>query len=125
MSLSCGCDFDGDGWYYYAPKDYTTAPKLGRRKRCCSCKQLINLGATALTFDRYRQPSYGSIEEKIFGEGAEIQLASYWMCESCGDQYFNLEALGFCITLPANMHKLREEYVELYIKPKQEQRHER
>lgn len=111
MSLSC--DFDGGGdaaWYYKEPSDYTVLC-ASRRKRCCSCNALVNVGGVALKFTRFRYPA-GDIEESIYCD--EVPLAPWWMCESCADQYFNLEALGFCFSLAENMHDLRREYIELY-----------
>ena len=113
MSLSCECydDYDGDGWFFYQPDDYSTL-KTKRARRCCSCGERIAVGDTVVEFERARGPR-DDIEERIYGEGNEIELASWFMCESCGDQYFNLTALGFCITLPENMHKLLREYVDM------------
>jgi hypothetical protein len=44
----------------------------------------------------------------------EIPLADKYMCEECGDLYYSLEALGFCLTLGTNMHDLVQEYHEVY-----------
>jgi hypothetical protein len=80
MGLFCDCgDYDGDGPFWYETPDYTTMAQLGRRKRCCSCKSLIDHGATAVEFKRFRTPNYDSIEERIYGEGAEIHMASWWI----------------------------------------------
>ncbi len=102
MGLSCSCpDYDGDGWEYYPPDDFTTLQtkrrkRAKRRKRCKSCKELIDINATCLKFDRQRYPN-SEIEDRIYGEGGEVDIASWYMCENCGDQYMNLSELGFCV----------------------------
>ena len=113
MSLSCTCgEWDGEGWFYIPPDDFTPFQKL-RRKRCVSCKEPISCGDTSLKFERFRAP-VGDIETRIMGEDAEIRIASWFLCEKCGDQYFNLAELGFCINLPANIFELLKEYQETY-----------
>ena len=91
MSLSCSCDFDDAAWWYSAASDFK--PLLtSRRKRCCSCKKLINIGNPSLEFHRWRDP-LTEIEEKI--GGCEIDMASWYLCEWCGEMYMNLEAIGY------------------------------
>jgi predicted RNA-binding Zn-ribbon protein involved in translation (DUF1610 family) len=109
MSLSCSCDYDGDGWFYYRPADYSTL-KTKRARRCCSCGERIAVGDTVVEFDRARH-AQNDIEERIHADN-DIVLASWFMCEACGDQYFNLAELGFCINLPANTPKLVREYAQ-------------
>jgi hypothetical protein len=117
MGLSCSCP-DGDFDYYYEqPEDFTVLP-TSKRKRCCSCKTLIDKNATVLQFNRFRYPKPDSIEERIEGEGCEIYIAPFWMCESCGDQYMNLTALKFCVDPTENMVELVKEYAEVYGKKK-------
>lgn len=113
MSLSCSCgEWDGEGWFYIPPDDFTIFQKP-KRKRCCSCQELINKGALSLEFKRYRAPK-DDMETRIFGYDAEIKIASWFMCEKCGEQYLNLEALGFCINIEENMFDLLKEYQENY-----------
>lgn len=114
MSLSCECDdgWDAD-WYYRQPEDYTTL-QTSRRKRCGSCKTLIDIGATALEFERYRIANEGSIEERIHGEYAEIPSAPEYFCEECADLYFSLADLGFCVGPGESMKDLLEEYQGVY-----------
>lgn len=115
MSLSCSCG-DDDEWYYFAPEDYTTLDTK-RSRKCCSCKAVIKVGALCAHFSRVMHPEEGSVDYRIYGD--EKPLASWWMCEKCADQFFNLEALGFCITLGTeSMEELRREYVEVYGKGK-------
>ena len=116
MGLSCECpcgdEYDAV-WYYNEPGDYSKLPK-GRRKRCCSCRTLINIGANVTKFSRWRESKPDSIEEEILGEGAVIKLANWYQCEKCSDLYFSLEELGFCIEPGDDMRDLIKEYAEEY-----------
>ena len=113
MSLSCTCYVDEDSepgsWYYYPPDDFIKFSEK-RRKRCCSCKELINLGSDCLEFARCRSP-YTEIEEKISGD--EIVISSWFMCDKCSEQYLNLTDIGYCVDLEDNMLELLKEYQEL------------
>jgi len=112
MSLSCACEeWDGDGWFWVSPNKFT-ALDTKRRKRCCSCKELISIGGQCLELERFKYPQ-DEIEERIYGEATEIQIASYYMCEPCGEILFNLEDLGYCINIIDNMQELLEEYKAL------------
>lgn len=114
MPLSCSCDFDGEGWLYYAPDDYSTMKPLPRRKRCSSCRALIDPGATVAEFERFRQP-ISEVEEMIFGEDGEIPLARMFLCERCADLYFSFRELGFeCVSPDENMMRLAREYAETF-----------
>lgn len=108
MGLSCSCDFDldGDSWLYYHPSDFATLV-AAKRKRCCSCGELIGIAQECVEFPRVRG-ARGEYEERRFG--AEIELASWWMCEDCGGLYFSLSELGYCITLGDDMRSLVAEY---------------
>lgn len=110
--LSCRslCDDDsGDNWYYYYPDDFSIF-KRQRRKRCCSCNRLIGDGEQCVIFNRYR-PARPDIEERIRGD--EISLADFFMCEKCGEIYFNLSELGYCISLGSSMQDMLSEYQEM------------
>ena len=109
--LSCSCNYDDDsgGWYYYSPHGFSTF-RLKRRRRCCSCNDLINIGNLCVIFDRYRN-IMSDIEERIYGD--EVPLADFFMCEVCGEIYFNLSEIGYCITLENNMQDLLSEYREM------------
>lgn len=112
MGLSCDCDGDVD-WYYCTPDDYTSLA-ASKRKRCCSCNILIDVGATTVKFDRWRHPN-SEIEERIYDEGGEVELANWYMCEECGDLYFSIVELGFCIQLGEDkMKEVVKEYAEIY-----------
>ena len=108
MGLSCSCpDWEGEGWFYIPATEDFIKLDTNRSKRCCSCKELIGLGDDCLKFKRYRSP-VSDIEEKICGD--EVQMAPWYMCEKCGEQYMNLEALGYCLDISENMLGLLEEY---------------
>ena len=109
--LSCECDIDTDygDWYYYPPDDFSTF-SAKRRKRCCSCNSLIDIGATCVEFTRFRG-FLSDIEENIYGD--EVPLASWYMCEWCGEMYFNFYELGYCHSLGDSMRETLEEYHEL------------
>lgn len=114
MGLSCSCDYDLEpGMVGYEPyEDYTTL--IGKRRtRCCSCKDLINLGAVVFGFYRFKVANY-KIEEAIYGEGGEVPRAHHFMCETCGDIYNSLDELGFCLDIDNNMNTLLKEYVHDY-----------
>ena len=115
MGLACECDIDCD-WYYHAPKDFTELA-TSKRQRCCSCRNLIDVGAISVTFASWRNPR-DEIEERIYGECGEVPMANKYMCESCGDIYFNLTALDFCVNLGDSMKHLMSEYREHYAPPK-------
>lgn len=112
VSLSCECGDDYD-FYYDDPQDYTTL-QTSKRKRCISCKDLINIGATCLTFGCWRRTT-SDIEDRIYG--SEKYLADQHMCEECGDLYFSLKDLGFCIEFNEGetMKDLVSEYNEHYV----------
>lgn len=111
--LSCSYrDEENASWFFIPPNDFTLfeGPK---RKRCCSCKELISIGALSLKFSCHRPPK-NEIEDRIYGEDGEIPIANKFLCEKCGDQFMNLEALGFCIDITENIMDLLQEYVENY-----------
>ena len=111
MPLTCDSDGDYD-WFYESPADYSTLATK-RSRKCCSCKSRIAIGDTVLKFRCYRGPQH-DIEESIYGD--EVPMADKFMCESCGDQFYNLDALGFCISLGENMKHLLAEYVDVYVR---------
>jgi len=111
--LSCSCgEWDGDGVGHYAPNDFTVL-KTKRRKRCISCKAFIDIGAPCLEFERMRYPK-DDIEIKIYGDDAfEIELASVWMCEKCGETYLNLSEIGYCLDIDYSMEGYLKSYQEM------------
>ena len=116
--LECGCEcdfdiFDSDIPWYQEPDDYSTL-STSRRKRCQSCNRLIDIGTIVGEFARFRWPRT-EVELKIYGETQEpdsiIGIASHYLCEECMDIYYNLSALGFCISLYENQPSLLKEYI--------------
>jgi len=104
--LSCKCNYESGAWYYYDPPGFSKFNET-RRKRCCSCKDLIDMKSQCVRFHRYREPM-SEVEERICGD--EVKIADWYMCEGCGEIFFNLEALGYCIWLGDEMQELLKEY---------------
>jgi hypothetical protein len=114
MSLSCNCDWDGDteglDWWW---NDHSSLKPIDsvRRKRCCSCKELISHEDECLEFYRFRNArSY--IEEEIYDDEG-VPLASWYMCEGCSGMYLALEELGYCIQIGDSMRECVAEYNEM------------
>lgn len=110
MSLSCSCDSPYDGESFFWRDQYDTTMPVGIRKRCCSCKDLINISAFATAFPRFRSP-LPDAEEAIHDE--EVPLANWYLCETCSDLFWSLDALDYCIGLGENMHDLVCDHVEM------------
>lgn len=127
MSLSCSCDYDqefepGD-WTYVLENNYDfTILNTTRRKRCCSCGELISIGATCIEYYRARYP-YDDIESRIkngcdcedsFDDEPTIHIASHYHCEKCAEIYLNLTDIGYeCLSPNENMIESLKEYHEL------------
>ena len=112
MSLSCVCYDDCDADWYYSPDDFFK-PYAGKRStRCRSCQVLIKPGDQALEFTRTRCPRT-EIEERIYGDGDTIPLASWFHCESCGEIYLNLSELKYCLYVEDDMRDNLKEYHKL------------
>lgn len=111
--LTCECpDYGGEGWMYFPPDDFSIL-QTKRRRRCKSCKELIDKGALCLEFGRMKYPET-DFEISFYGDDTEIDLPAYYMCESCGEQYLNLSELGFCVDILSNMFELLEQYKHDY-----------
>jgi len=113
MSLSCSCEFypsDYDSWYW---EDHSSFKPLAtkKRRRCCSCKEQINIGSDTIEFFRYRNTK-NDIEERIHGE--RVSLASSFMCEECAGLYLALDELGYgCLDISQPMKDYVDEYNEM------------
>jgi len=107
--LACNCEYDGDGWWYEPPDDFKKLD-TNRRKRCCSCNKLIGIGADCVEFHCFRD-AYSDIEERIRGE--HVQLANWYLCDWCGQMYYNLEFLGYCYYLGDSLQENLEDYWDL------------
>jgi hypothetical protein len=108
VMLSCTC-YDGYGdWWYLPPNDFTVFHGK-RRKRCCSCGKLIEIGSQCAALDRYRfSKSY--VEENIYGD--EVPLAYWYLCEPCAEIFFNLNEVGYCYYAGDDLREYLREYWE-------------
>lgn len=114
MSLSCECDWDDPDWWY---DDSRPVEPLAtkRSRRCVSCNDRIKVGDDCKEFTRWRHARYDTIEERIYGEGGEVPMASWYLCDRCAGLYESLDDLGFCGLL-GEKHDLREtcrEYADM------------
>jgi hypothetical protein len=129
MSLSCSCDYDYDqdpgDWTYCLCRidSYKFRPlETSRRVRCCSCKELIDIGSLVVRHRRHRYP-YDDIESRIkigrdiedaFCDPPTIRMSNHYQCERCGEIWLNLQALGFeCLSPGENMPDALAEYHDL------------
>ena len=126
MGLSCSCDFDYEydaGEWYYTDYGLDFIPlNATRRKRCCSCGELINIGSPCLRYCRSRYP-YNDVESRIvtgcclddsFYDEAPIPIADHYHCERCGEIFLNLTDIGYeCISPREDMRELLKEYHKL------------
>jgi len=116
MSLSCSCeewDGEGVGWTFYPGFVVFMGTKKHRRLKCCSCKKTIDLGSDCVQFNRFRYP-LTEIECKIAGDwDREVEMADWFMCESCGEIFLNLDAVGYCLDLGEPMPDRLKEYHEM------------
>ena len=97
MSVSCDCGSFDYEWFYDAPKDFSVLATT-RRKRCFSCRELINIGDEVGKFGNWRPPR-SEVEERIYGEDGEINMADTYMCETCIGLFWAMTDLGFCVNL--------------------------
>lgn len=113
MSLLCYYEgYPGDGWGFWKPEKFTML-NTKHRRRCKSCGNLIDIGSMCVEIERFQFPQ-NEIQCRIYGDwDVEIDLASYWLCESCGEIWFNLEALGYCLDPEGDMRENLREYWEL------------
>lgn len=111
MPLTCECEYLDDATWYYDPPTDETVLKAKRSRRCCSCEELISPGSVVVPFSRWRSPKTW-IEENIHGD--EVRLATKYMCETCGDLYWSLDELGFCVGPGECMRELTREYAATY-----------
>ena len=93
MTLSCGCDYDGDAAWYFEEVGFSTL-KTKRGRRCRSCKTLLKLGAECLRLARWRGPRT-DVEDRIHGD--EVPLAPWYLCLPCADLMDALSAVNVCV----------------------------
>lgn len=115
MYLSCDCEYDdwepGD-IRWYVPEDFIAMPDMKRRKRCVSCKAIIEPYADVLQFKRDKIPET-EVERKIHGDWGEIPLAPWYLCGRCGEMFLNLAAIGYECVDPRNTMDALKEYWEM------------
>lgn len=71
------------------------------------------MGDDCAAIKRWRTPNYDSIEERIYGEGGEIWLATWYMCDRCAGLCESLDGLGFCNLIGQDMRELCREYAQM------------
>lgn len=102
------CNYEDDDLdNYFFHNDKFSKLETTKRKRCCSCNSLINIGDTIISFKRARK-AITDIEEKIYGD--EVSLANHYMCEKCSEIYLNLTDIGYNIHIDQNMNECLNEY---------------
>jgi len=108
--LGCYCaEPVGTDWYYFEPDDFSVFEN-DRGKSCKSCQKKIAKGEICLRFPRGRATKSFSVEEIIYGDAK--RLADYYVCEKCGEIWFNLTELGYCLRLGDNFKEALVEYWE-------------
>lgn len=108
------CDFgygDYDSWY--TPAIEIAPLNTKRARRCKSCRDRIAVGDDCWSFSRWKNPGYDTIEEKIYGEGGEVPLATWYLCDRCAGLYESLDALGFCDLLGQDLRETCREYAQM------------
>ena len=110
--LTCEC---GDGDYAWWYDDHKEVAPLGtkRMRRCCSCNDRIAVGDDCKAFPRWRYPNQGSIEERIYGDGGEVPMPTWYLCDRCAGLYESLDSLGFCDLLGQDLRATCREYAEM------------
>ena len=114
--LSCDCDYGDDAeWWFDDTKE--VAPLATKRmRRCCSCKDRIAVGEDCKPFARWRNISDYSDHEvlvRIYGDGGEYALPTWYLCDRCAGLYESLSGLGFCELLGQDLRKVCREYAEM------------
>ena len=111
MGLTCSCgdgDFEPGMTIWYDAKDYTTLATK-RARKCCSCGEKIDVGATCAEVPRFKVPE-SDVEVRIYGEDGEVPRAPHYLCERCADIAFSLDDLGYCMQPWEDQRELLAEY---------------
>ena len=111
--LACDCDYGDDAEWWYDDTAEVVPLATKRMRRCCSCKERIAVGEDCKPFRRWRTPNYDSIEERIYGEGGEVPLPTWYLCDRCAGLYESLDGLGFCNLLGQDMREVCREYAQM------------
>lgn len=110
--LACDCNYDDPAWWHEGMGEI--APLATKRmRRCCSCKERIAVGEDCAAITRYRRPGYDTIEERIYGEGGAVPLATWYLCDRCAGLHESLDALGFCNLIGQNLVEVCREYGQM------------
>ena len=113
--LSCSCDNDDADWFYDDTRE--VAPLATKRmRRCCSCKDRIAVGDDCKPFPRWRTVSYYSDPEvlvRIYGDGGEFALPTWYLCDRCAGLYESLDSLGFCDLIGQDLREVCREYGQM------------
>ena len=113
--LSCSCDNDDAEWWYDDTKD--VSPLATRRmRRCLSCKERIAVGDDCKAFPRWRNVNDYSdpdVVVRIYGEGGEYPLPTWYLCDRCAGLYESLDSLGFCDLLGQDLRKACRVYAQM------------
>lgn len=113
--LSCSCDNDDADWFY--DDNNEVAPLATKRmRRCCSCKDRIAVGDDCKPFPRWRIVSYYSdpvVVVRIYGDGGEFALPTWYLCDRCAGLYESLDSLGFCGMLGDNLVQTCRDYGQM------------
>lgn len=111
--LACDCDYGDDLTWWHDGGGDVKPLDTKRMRRCCSCKERIAVGDDCKPFPRWRTPNYDSIEERIYGEGGAVWLATWYLCDRCAGLYESLDGLGFCNLLGLDMREVCREYAQM------------
>ena len=111
LSCECGDNEDSDLGWYEKPNDFS---KIRETAVCSSCQAKIEIGETVIRIDGYRNPDEDEQIQWNIGEEHEVPLDTVYLCEKCGDLYFSLDEMGFCVSPHDDMDELLAEYHENY-----------
>ncbi len=114
--LSCDCDYGDDVEWWFDDSGEVAPLATKRMRRCCSCKDRIAVGEDCKPFIRWRNISDYSDHEvlvRIYGEGGEYPLPTWYLCDRCAGLYESLDDLGFCGLLGQDLREMCREYAEM------------
>ena len=113
--LSCDCDNDDAEWWYddtCGVEPLTTK----RMRRCCSCRERIAVGEDCRPFRRWRTVNEYSdlrVLVSLYGDGGELPLPTWYLCDRCAGLYESLDAYGFCGLLGQDLRETCREYAQM------------
>lgn len=107
--LSCSCDLYNCADFYEVPEDFSKLDTK-RGRRCKSCNSLIKTNDLCVELRRWRDPK-DDIEERIYID--EVPIGDLYYCEKCGEIFFNLSELGYCLNPEISMQEYLKYYHEI------------